>query len=114
MAGADPPTTWRDGDEDFDRDVLPAVARRGPFPARCPACSSPTLHVYFHRHDARHDRGGSWVWCSHCRRYSHASAKPPPGWRNLDLVDPQRLTHAPSYLETLAAAIDAHWAVATA
>lgn len=51
-----------------------------PLPTLCPVCGKKSGHIYIHRYDDV--RGGSWVWCSSCHCYSHASYRVPDWWRN--------------------------------
>lgn len=102
---------WKDSAE---RDALESVLAealaglRARMPASCPICGSESVHVYFHSHEPGR-LGGSWVWCSSCRYYSHGTLRPPTWWQNLEGVELADLTAAPERLEAVAARIDAHW-----
>ncbi|WP_034450281.1 hypothetical protein [Butyrivibrio sp. AE2032] len=76
-----------------------------PLPAVCPVCGSKSGHLYMQRYDGDH-RGGSWVWCSNCHSYSHASCKVPEWWRNLSTISILKLEHSPDYLEAQTEQID--------
>ena len=80
-------------------------------PRACPICSPnrSSLHIYFHVRGTN-GRGGVWIWCDNCGTYIHGSIHPPTWWRNLEAIDPKRLTAVPGYLNDLADQIDAHWA----
>lgn len=81
---------------------------RNHMPAPCPICAHESVHVYFHAREGGR-MGGSWVWCSSCRCFSHGSIRTPAWWANLEGVELANLTAAPEVLEPLAARIDAHW-----
>lgn len=99
---------WRDDLDAQLSDILSCVENIAPFPAACPACGSPDCHVYYHRYNEVTGRGGSWVWCSHCRRYSHFSCVVPQWWINMSDIDTAQLAALPDYLESKKEMID-HW-----
>ena len=90
---------WRD---DFDSQLSDILNRAGDihlFPAVCPICGDSSCHVYYHRFSETSDRGGSWVWCSHCRHFSHFSCVVPKWWKNTSDIDRAQLAAIPDYLE---------------
>jgi hypothetical protein len=64
----------------------------------CPACGRADLRVFFWRFDPPRPRGGAWVWCPGCRRYTHGSGQVPDWWRDRP-VDSDKLMHDPDWLE---------------
>lgn len=102
---------WNDSNESDALQSVLAEALAGVrdcMPAVCPVCESKSVHVYFHAREAGL-MGGSWVWCSSCRCFSHGTLRTPTWWQNLEGVELADLTAAPEILETLAVQIDAHW-----
>lgn len=65
---------WHDDNDDIMKlyNLLEEHEIYNPLPAVCPVCGSKSGHIYLHRYDEEH-HGGSWVWCSNCHSYSHAS-----------------------------------------
>lgn len=98
---------WHDDNDDIMElyNLLEEHEFYDPLPAVCPVCGSKSGHIYLHRYDDEH-HGGSWVWCSNCHSYSHASLKVPEWWRNLSTVSILQLEHSPEYLESHAELID--------
>ena len=99
---------WKD---DFDAqlsDILSRAEDIASFPADCPVCGSADCHVYYHRYNEGTSRGGSWVWCSHCHRFSHFSCVVPQWWKNPIGIDRAQLAAIPDYLESKKEMID-YW-----
>lgn len=76
------------------------------FPTECPVCSRKSLHIYMHIYDDLTKRGGLWIWCSQCRTYLHGSIYVRKGWENSTIVDKNKLTAYPDYLDEIHDAID--------
>ncbi len=105
---------WSDGNEKAQAELEQAlraflVGNWKQFPAPCPACSvdTPNLHLYLHS-PARNQLGGCWVWCSNCHVFMHGSIHPPSWWNNLEIIDPDKLSARPTYLDELNLEIDRH------
>jgi hypothetical protein len=77
-------------------------AQPAPMPRTCPICGHATAHAHFHGR-------GLWLWCSHCRHYSHGTGRAPAWWRDTPAIDASRLRHDPEYLDAMAMTLDAHW-----
>lgn len=99
---------WDDGAEALALEPLLRGSR--PTDGRCPVCRGTEIHLFFHRHRDRADRGGGWVWCSRCRRFLHATVLVPQWWSNLDSVPESALAGIPELLDHHATEIDAHLA----
>lgn len=79
-------------------------------PQICPACNfaEKSLYVYFNTMGIN-KMGGVWVWCYNCGSYFHGSIKPPSWWKNLDLIEFNKLMHSPEYLNGFLNEIKMHW-----
>lgn len=77
-------------------------------PADCPACGARDLHVFYRRH-GDDGMGGTWAWCSNCRRFFHGRTAVPMWWREADFITDEALAAVPEVLERLASELDAHW-----
>jgi hypothetical protein len=62
----------------------------------CPNCQNHTIH-YFYYGEAG-DRGGSWIWCSSCLNFIHASSKVPVWWKEIEGVPLNILEPEPEWL----------------
>ena len=98
---------WHDDNDDITKlyNLLEEHESYNPLPAVCPVCSSKSGHIYLHRYDDEH-HGGSWVWCSNCHSFSHASYRVPDWWRNLSLFTILDLHAVPDNLDEQAIYID--------
>jgi len=98
---------WHDDNDDIMKlyNLLEEHEINDPLPAVCPVCGSKSGHIYLHRYDDEH-HGGSWVWCSNCHSYSHASFKVPEWWRNLSLFTILDLKSVPDNIDKKAIYID--------
>ncbi len=98
---------WHDDNDDIMKlyNLLEEHEIYNPLPAVCPVCGSQSGHIYLHRYDEEH-HGGSWVWCSNCHSYSHASFRVPEWWRNLSLFSILDLHAVPDNLDQKAQYID--------
>ena len=79
------------------------------FPAICPSCCHRDAHIYIVKYTEL--RGGCWIWCSHCREFSHFSIRPPSYWENGETeepVDRSNLSALPIRLEEQKEVIDAY------
>lgn len=74
------------------------------FPKLCPICHTESGHIFYYQHGERH--AGVWVWCSHCKAYSHGSYISPEWWKNPPFIRLDKLCHEPDYLEENAADVD--------
>ena len=66
-------------------------------PYVCPVCGEKSMHLYLNR-DKNTEHGGVWNWCESCHGYSHASCRIPGWWKNLDIIEQDKLLHSPEYL----------------
>lgn len=91
---------WHDDNDDIMKlyNLLEEHEIYNPLPTVCPVCGSKSGHIYLHRYDEEH-HGGSWVWCSNCHSYSHASFRVPEWWRNLSLFSILDLHAVPDNLD---------------
>ena len=98
---------WHDDNDDIMKlyNLLEEHEIYNPLPAVCPVCGSKSGHIYLHRYGEEHC-GGSWVWCSNCHSYSHASFRVPEWWRNLSNISITQLQAVPVVLEQQADLID--------
>ena len=83
------------------------IETRECFPTVCPVCGKKEAHIYAHRFKEGEDRGGEWAWCSACRNCVHVSVRLPKWWKNSDLIDFNKLSSIPDYLEDNKICIDA-------
>jgi len=87
------------------------VARPLAAPFTCPVCTEPgSVHV--HLHGFAGAVGGSWIWCSRCRRYDHDRRTIPAWWFNNSLIDLESLVSPPAPLDGSSDLIDQHWNLA--
>ena len=87
-------------------DVEEKLLEQHSFPAVCPACGRREAHAYIVKYTEV--RGGCWVWCSHCRAFSHHSLRPPSYWgAQKEPVDRSCLSALPADLEKQKDAVDA-------
>ena len=100
-------TMWHDDNDDIMKlyNLLEKHGINDPLPAVCPVCGSKSGHIYLHRYDEE-QHGGSWVWCSNCHSYSHASYRVPEWWRNLSLFSILDLHGVPDNLDQKVQYID--------
>lgn len=94
---------WKDADESnivkwyeiwditFTKPTIPADLA-------CPECAEPTIH-YFYLRWGEKNRGGSWIWCSSCLSFIHASGIVPDWWKNIEHISPDLLEPQPEWLE---------------
>ena len=78
------------------------------FPAACPLCNKNGAHIYMHVYDDKTRRGGSWSWCSECHSFLHSSMYVPEYWRNCSIIELERLSVVPIYLEEVKDKLDEH------
>src|SRR5262245_10693917 len=64
----------------------------------CPICHEGEFRYFFRRRDVGRDRGGSWFWCDHCRRFDHWSSLVPKWWNDLAGVPSGALVPEPEWL----------------
>ena len=98
---------WRD-DNDKINDVFVKFESTKSFPAECPICKRNTAHLYMDIHSPRTRRGGLWVWCDACHAFSHSSIYVPDYWINCAMVDAEKLSSIPVYLNHISNVVDAH------
>jgi hypothetical protein len=67
-------------------------------PLTCPSCDVRSLKFFFAHHDVG-NRGGFWMWCSACHRYSHSSCAVPIWWVQRDNIPLSELTPEPDWFE---------------
>ena len=96
---------WRSVEDEHDacwNEIADRIyAGESPYPGLCPSCGQAEIRYFYWRfdEDASPPRGGLWVWCPACLRYSHYSAYVPEWWRNLPGVPYGELAHDPEWLE---------------
>ncbi|HAZ91486.1 MAG TPA: hypothetical protein DCX21_05885 [Eubacterium sp.] len=69
----------------------------GIYPKKCPICGNNTIHKLMYRYSVMSSRGGSWIWCSSCKRYSHTNAIIPEWWSNYDGLEVGQLYASPEH-----------------
>lgn len=80
----------------------------GTMPGDCPVCETPSS-VHIHAHRFYDQIGGSWVWCSACRRYDHDRRNLPDWWVNNDAIGLDLLESPPAALDEWSGVVDEHW-----
>lgn len=98
---------WKDADIKI-QELLSELEKGERSPMVCPVCEKREAHVYMHIHNDKTRMGGLWIWCSDCRSFLHGSVCVPGYWKNCPVIQPEKLTALPEYLETLKDNIDAH------
>lgn len=63
----------------------------------CPNCSKHTVH-YFYTRNGLENKGGSWIWCSFCLTYLHATSLIPSWWKEVENVPLDTLKPKPEWL----------------
>lgn len=98
---------WKDDDEQI-MEILSNIEVKSKvrFPVICPVCGKREGHIFFNRDKKNSERGGMWVWCSVCHHSVHATFRIPEWWSNLELINIDKLTSYPDYLEENKACID--------
>jgi hypothetical protein len=102
---------WNDSAECDALEVVLSEALSGGrdrMPAPCPVCTQDSVHVFFHA-PQRGRLGGSWVWCSSCRCFTHGTIRAPTWWKDFEGIALTDLSALPVVLETMAVRIDEHW-----
>lgn len=97
---------WQYDDKIMDVLDKDRIETKEYFPVVCSVCGKEEAHIYAHRFKEGEDCGGEWAWCSACRNCVHVSARLPKWWKNLDLIDFDKLSSIPDYLEENKVCID--------
>lgn len=98
---------WTDENDDIEK-IYKDFDNIKKFPAKCPICEQDAAHLYIHIYDNKTKKGGLWIWCSHCHSFSHGSIQAPVFWDNCSLVELEKLSAVPTYLEEIKESIDTH------
>ena len=69
----------------------------GTYPKKCPVCGKDSIHMLMHRPKSGSSTGGFWIWCSFCKKYSHASVAIPRWWRNFNGLEESQLYASPEF-----------------
>ena len=69
----------------------------GAYPKKCPICGENSIHLLMYRYNVMSSGGGSWTWCSSCKRYSHINASIPEWWMNFDGLGAGQLFASPEH-----------------
>lgn len=64
--------------------------------------------IYMHIYDDKTRWGGLWIWCSECYSFSHSSLYIPEYWENCALIELEKLSAIPIYLNKIKDKIDNH------
>ena len=84
---------WKDDDSLSQIEGL----ETGTYPKKCPICGKNSVHLLMYRYSEMSTGGGSWTWCSSCRRYSHINVTIPKWWTNFDGLEVKQLFASPEY-----------------
>ena len=82
---------WSDDDRVTKIDKLD----EGFYPKRCPVCGKNSIHLLMYKPETKSSTGGCWIWCSACKRYSHASITIPEWWSNCNELEESQLFASP-------------------
>lgn len=69
----------------------------GTYPKKCPVCGNKSIHLLMYRYSVMSTNGGSWTWCSSCKKYSHINTVIPQWWKNYDGLEAGQLFASPEY-----------------
>ena len=69
----------------------------GIYPKKCPLCGKDSIHLLLFKPEKQFSAGGSWIWCSSCNKFSHASVVIPKWWRNFNDLEEDQLFASPEY-----------------
>lgn len=98
---------WKDYDDRIN-ELFSNLRMINKFPTVCPMCKKRGAHIYMHIYDDKTRRGGIWSWCSECYSFSHGSIYVPTYWKNCSMVELERLSAVPIYLEEVKDKLDEH------
>ena len=98
---------WKDYNDEIEELFLKLKTSQT-FTAICTLCRKWSAHIYMHVYDGETRRGGLWIWCSMCHSFSHSSIFVPDYWENCSLVEIEKLSAIPIYLEEIKEKIDEH------